>query len=141
FFTMPFLTSRSELHFLQANMIHPISFDEIAYHISILSTTHPLDIAMDQVNILRIQSITNYIQREKNGMYLQIGDSAAHILRNSTLDPAHARQVISQSLPEHQATHARDYITTLSKPSLADFKIIMRHGYEVARCVSLVSST
>lgn len=98
-----------------------------------------LDIAMDQVGILRIRSITGHIRQENNGLYLQIGESASRLLRNSALDPAVINQVISESLPEHQAVFARSYNTTLRRPSKADFSIILRHGYEVAKIVSLVA--
>ena len=99
-----------------------------------------LDIAMDQVGILRIRSIVGHIRQENNGMYLQIGDSASRILRNSTLDPNVIKQTISESLPNHQAAFAKNYSTTLRRPSEADYKVLMRHGYEVAKCMSLTSS-
>jgi len=99
-----------------------------------------LDIAMDQVGILRIRSILGHIRQENNGLYLQIGDSASRILRGSALEPDTVRQIISESLPEHQAARARDYSTTLRRPTKSDYQIILRHGYEVARCVYLAAS-
>jgi len=98
-----------------------------------------LDIVIDQVSILRIHSVVCHIRQENNGMYLQIGDSASRILRDSELSSKVINQVISESLPEHHAAYVRDYKTTLRKPSAADFRIIIRHGYEVARCVYLAS--
>ncbi|MCL2571260.1 MAG: patatin-like phospholipase family protein [Defluviitaleaceae bacterium] len=96
-----------------------------------------LDIAMDQVGILRIRSIVGHIRQENNGMYLQIGDSASRILRNLDIDSEVIKQIISESLPEHQATFARNYNTTLRRPSKADYRVILRHGYEVAKIVYL----
>ena len=96
-----------------------------------------LDIAMDQVGALRIRSITNHMRRQSNGLYFQIGDSASRILRNAAIDPADIKQIIAESLPEHRAAYVKNYSTTLRRPTKADFRMILRHGYEVARCVYL----
>ena len=100
-----------------------------------------LDIAMDQVGTLRIRTIMGHISQQNNGLYLQIGNSASRILRNSALNPADIKQIITESLPEHQAAYVKNYSTTLRRPTRADFRMILRHGYEVARCVHLVSDT
>ena len=99
-----------------------------------------LDIATDQVGALRIRSITGHIRQQNNGMFLQIGDSASRILRNSGLAPEDKKRIITESLPEYQATYARNYKTTLRKPTQADFDMILRHGYEVAGCVHLATN-
>jgi len=100
-----------------------------------------LDIAMDQVNILRRRSITSHMRQQNNGMFFQIGDSASSILKNSDLDAESVKQIILESLPRHQAAHVKNYPTTLRRPTQADFNMILRHGYEVARCVHLVTKT
>jgi len=96
-----------------------------------------LNIAMDQVSILRIRSIVGHIRHEHNGLYLQIGETASQILRNSTIDPVVKKQIISESIPEHHAVYARNYHTTLRRPTKADYRILFRHGYDVARSAFL----
>jgi len=99
-----------------------------------------LDIAKDQVGALRTRSITSHIRQQGNGMFYQIGDSASRILRNSAIDTADVRQIITESLPEHQAAYVQNYHTTLRRPSQADFRLILRHGYEVAKCTYLAEN-
>ncbi|MCL2376849.1 MAG: patatin-like phospholipase family protein [Defluviitaleaceae bacterium] len=100
-----------------------------------------LDIAMDQVSILRRRSIIGHMHQENNGMFFQIGDSASRILMNSDHDSESIKRIIMESLPRHQATHVKNHHTTLRRPTQADFRMILRHGYEVARCVHLVTKT
>lgn len=100
-----------------------------------------LDIAIDQVGVLRIRSVTGHMCQQNNGLYFQIGDSASRILKDSGLNPEGIKGIITESLPEHQAIYVKNYHTTLRRPTRADFRVILRHGYEVARCVHLAANT
>jgi len=100
-----------------------------------------LNIAMDQVGALRIRSITSHIRQQNNGLYFQIGDSASRILGNSALSLLETKQIITDSLLEHQAAYVRNYKTTLRRPTPGDFRMILRHGYEVARCVYMAAGS
>jgi len=93
-----------------------------------------LDIAMEQVGALRSRTIGSHIRQMGNGIHLRIGRSATEILEHAPLDFAQKRRIIVESLPMHQARYVRDYKTTLRTPSPQDFALILRHGYEVARC-------
>jgi len=93
-----------------------------------------LDIAMEQVGVLRTRTINSHIRQMHNGMHCRIGRSAAEILELAPIDFAKKRRIIAESLPQHQARFVRDYKTTLRTPTEADFRLIMRHGYETARC-------
>jgi len=120
-----------------SNAGRPSSFKRRGFY---SSPRRLLDIAMDQVGALRVRSITSHIRQKSNGLYLQIGSSASRILQNSTLSQADIKQIITECLPEHQVSLAKNYRTTLRRPSHPDFHIILRHGYEVARCVHLAAS-
>jgi len=96
-----------------------------------------LDIATDQVAALRSRSVLGFIRREGNGMYFKIGRSAADILSDANLDPKEKQRIVKECLPPHQAVFAKKYKTTLRKPSAADFRLILRHGHEVAKCTWL----
>jgi len=95
-----------------------------------------LDIAMDQVGTLRTRTINSHIRQMHNGIHLRIGRSATEILEHAPINFAEKRRIIAESLPQHQAHYVRNYKTTLRTPTPQDFDLIMRHGYEVARCNS-----
>ena len=97
-----------------------------------------LDIAMEQVGTLRVRTIMSHMRQHKSGLHLQIGDSTARILRN--IEPAYREQIVEESLTEKQARYVKNYSTTLRRPSQADFEMILRHGYEVAKYQYLATS-
>ena len=105
------------------------------------SSRRLLDIATDQVSTLRIRSIVGHITQQKNGMFFQIGSNASRILKHSTLDQKYINQIISECLPEHQNAFVRNYRTTLRSPTKANFRMILRHGYEIAKCVSITANS
>ena len=72
-------------------------------HISIANLRRLLDISMHQVDTLRSRQVMASIVSRGRGMYLQIGADAAH------------------------------YPTTLNSPTLQDFNMIFRHGYQKAK--------
>ena len=93
-----------------------------------------LGISMDQVSALRNRSVMDYIKRTGNGMYLNIGNSAALIAEAAGASSALKAQLEAQCLLENEALKVKHYPTTLSKPPEVDFELILRHGYEVAKC-------
>lgn len=96
-----------------------------------------LEIAMDQVGALRNRNVMDYIKRTQNGMYFNIGNSAGAIVEASGISEILKEELISKSLPSDDATKVRNYSTTLSKPSKSNYELILRHGYEVAKCTSI----
>lgn len=96
-----------------------------------------LDISMDQVSALRNRSVMNFIKRTGNGMYLNIGNSAEFIAESAGVPPAIKSQLMTECMPDSEALKVQHYPTTLSKPSKFDFELILRHGYEVAKCTDI----
>ena len=93
-----------------------------------------LEIAMDQVGALRARNVMDYIKRTRNGIYIKIGNCAKTIVEASYLAEDEKEKLIAQCMSDVDAKKARDYPTTLRKPSVADFNLILQHGYEVAKC-------
>jgi len=93
-----------------------------------------LEIAMDQVGALRNRNVMDYIKRTQNGIYIQIGNSAKTIVENSDIADDVKEQLIAKCMSDVDAKKVRDYPTTLRKPSVSDFDLILQHGYEVAKC-------
>ena len=96
-----------------------------------------LDIAMDQVTFLRSRSVVSYMKREKNGLFFNIGNNAHYLLEDAPLSSKEKEQVIKECLPEYQASYVQNYGTTLRKPTKENYRMILRHGYEVAKCTYL----
>lgn len=96
-----------------------------------------LDISMDQVSALRNRSVMDYIKRTGDGMYLNIGNSAAFIAESAGVSSALKAQMVAQCMSESEALKVQHYPTTLNKPSETDFELIFRHGYEVAKCTDI----
>lgn len=87
-----------------------------------------LDISMDQNRALRTRSVIDYMKRTKNGIYLNIGNSPWDIISKSGADI----KLTKNCLSDVDAKYVREYPTTLFSPSVSDFDLILRHGYEVA---------
>lgn len=94
-----------------------------------------LDIAMDQVGALRNRSFMDYVKRTENGMYVKIGDSAEYIADAAQVSPEKKARLLSSCMSREDAARVCGYSTTLSSPCKADFDLILRHGYETAKCV------
>jgi NTE family protein len=96
-----------------------------------------LDISMDQVAALRSRSVMDFIERTGQGMYIKIGNSAQAIATASGCPDELKSKLIESCLPAKEAQRAMHYATTLEKPTDADIKMLLRHGYEVANCTYL----
>jgi NTE family protein len=93
-----------------------------------------LDIAMDQVGSLRKREVMATVINNGGGVYLEIGDSAEQIARTAGIEPSEVQRLINNCLPPDRATFVADYKTTLESPTQENFELILRHGYETARC-------
>lgn len=98
-------------------------------------TKRLLDIAMDQIGALRSREYMAFITEKKTGMYIQIGNSAEKITSNGTLDKKVKEELLKKCLKEEECHKVKTYKTTLNKPSEKDYDLILRHGYENAKCV------
>ncbi|MDR0858053.1 MAG: patatin-like phospholipase family protein [Oscillospiraceae bacterium] len=93
-----------------------------------------LNIAMDQVGSLRTRELQAAVISKGLGLYLEIGSSAEQIANAAKLESSSARRLIDKCLSPADAKFAADYKTTLESPGRDNYELLLRHGYEVARC-------
>ena len=93
-----------------------------------------LSISQDQVTALRTRSVMDYIKNTGQGMYIKIGNSAEKISRESGCPEDLKTQLVDSCLAAEYVKKAMDYPTTLKKPTKEDFRLLLRHGFEVAEC-------
>ncbi len=96
-----------------------------------------LDISMDQVTSLRNRMVMDFIIRTKQGMYLKIGSSAEKITSDSKCPDDLRTHLLQECLSTSDSEKAMNYKTTLQKPKESDYRLLLRHGYEVANCTYL----
>ena len=95
-----------------------------------------LDVSMDQVASLRMRSTMDMMVRKKNGTIYKIGNDADFILGKSNVHDKDA--LIRGALTKSQVDRISHYPTTLFKPSLEDYDLLLRQGYEVAKHTNLL---
>ena len=123
---------KDDLNFLiTANAALSFNFN---YRVNKFGLKRMLDIAMSQVHFLRVRSYIDFINRNKNGLYLNIGNHASKILRNSKIDKAVKEKIINSCDTKENCIKVKNYKTTLFSPKREDFDMILRHGYETAKC-------
>lgn len=101
---------------------------------AIKNTRRLLNIALDQISALRTRTVMEYINSAGQGMFLKIGNSAEYITKKSNCSDALRSNLIDNCLPSESALIAQNYKTGLKRPSVADYNLILQHGYEVAKC-------
>lgn len=89
-----------------------------------------LDISMEQVDSLNSRFYKEYIEREKNGVYIRIGESAFEILKDREMEGWRKLKRINNSLGIKECRWAECYPTNLKKPKEEEFDKLLRHGYE-----------
>jgi NTE family protein len=93
-----------------------------------------LDIALDQVIALRSREIVSTVMKHNKGLYLNIGNSAEKITKDSKVDAETKKKLLEFCMSPEQAQKVRYYETTLNSPSPENYDLILRHGYENAWC-------
>lgn len=96
-----------------------------------------LDISMNQVTSLRNRMVMDFIIRTNHGMYLKIGSSAEKITLASKCPNDLRTHLLQECLSNSDSEKAMNYKTTLQKPKESDYRLLLRHGYEVANCTYL----
>lgn len=96
-----------------------------------------LDISMDQVTSLRNRMVMDFIKRTNQGMYLKIGSSTEKIVSDSKCSDDLRTHLLQECLSTSDTEKAMNYKTTLRKPKKSDYRLLLRHGYEVANCTYL----
>lgn len=94
-----------------------------------------LNIAMDQVYSLRSREVFGKIVIPGKGQYINIGNTAAHIAEIGKVPDEVKHALISECINEADAERVKNYATTLNTPQADDYALILRHGYENAKCV------
>lgn len=124
---------KDDLDFLiAANAALPFNFN---YKMKRFDIKRILDISMSQVNILRIRSYIDFINRNKNGIYINIGNHVGKILKNSNMPEEEKNKIIKLCDTEENCIKVQKYKTTLLSPTSEDFELILRHGYENSKYV------
>ena len=91
-----------------------------------------LDIAMSQVNSLRTRIIMNHFcSHENSGVYLKIGNNTKYLLTDAKYDSEKTNYYVSKALMEKDVIRAKNYKTDLNAPTVKDFDLLFRHGWEV----------
>lgn len=96
-----------------------------------------LDISMDQVTSVRNRMVMDFIIRTNQGMYLKIGSSAEKITSASKCPDDLRTHLLQECLSTSNSERAMNYKTTLQKSKESDYRLLLRHGYEVANCTYL----
>jgi NTE family protein len=99
-----------------------------------------LDITMDQVAALRSRELFANVLKQKKGLYVNIGNSAEKIADDSKIDAATKQKLIGSCMSAEQVQAVRKYETTLNSPSLENYRLILRHGYENTMCCDVCYS-
>ena len=93
-----------------------------------------LDISMDQVAALRSRMVMEFIIRNKQGMFIKIGNSAEKIASESECSKDLKCNLMEKCLSDEEVIKIMNYPTTLRKPTESNYRLLLRHGYEVADC-------
>lgn len=94
------------------------------------------DISVKELNMLLVRNLFRDVVDKNNGAYLKTGVSAEDIARKCCMPPNIAAKLVASCMTPEEAEYVLNYPTTLMTPSLRDFYLILRHGYETALCVS-----
>ncbi len=94
-----------------------------------------LDIATSQVTALRTRIVIDFFKRTKQGMYINMGNSASYIMKDVTMDAIEKNNLISECLKDDKVFKVSNYPTDLRKPSEDTFNMIFKHGYDVTKCM------
>jgi NTE family protein len=113
----------------------PIAYQKRRGTMSFSNMKRLLDISTNQVNSLRSRDFFAHVVKSGEGMLLRIGGTAANIAEGFGLSQEQAARLVSECMSPEEVQYVRDYHTTLTTPSVRDFDLILRHGYEIAKCV------
>ena len=117
-----------------SNASHRLSYKKRKIGLNFRGLKRLLDISMNQNISLRSRSVVDYIKRTKNGIFINIGNNAKWILKESKSGKMELSSLLETCLSHTDTERVRTYETTLSRPSEYEFDLILRHGYEVAMC-------
>jgi NTE family protein len=90
-----------------------------------------MDVMMDQTRALRIRGFISYVKQHKRGGYLGV-------VRTKNIREVLEKQPDQSSfLSEELVTRVTNFPTSLSTLDKADFDLIARHGYEMAKLTQI----
>jgi NTE family protein len=101
---------------------------------SVTNIMRLLNITMDQVFSLRSRDVMARVMKQNQGLYVNIGNSAEKITDDAKVDAETKRRLVAECLSPDDAAKVRGYSTTLSSPTKENYELILRHGYENAKC-------
>jgi NTE family protein len=74
------------------------------------------------------------VLKENDGLYVNIGNSAQKIVDDSKIESEVGKKLIESCMSAKDALKVRNYATTLDSPTRENYNLILRHGYENAKC-------
>lgn len=90
--------------------------------------TRLIDIATDQVRGLRAREMIRFFDDTKQGMYVRIGRSSAHVQMKAGVDLE-----LNDQISSSEAIELGNSPTNLRRQSDAHFTQLLQHGFETAR--------
>jgi len=124
-------------YLLASDASAPITYQKRRGTMSFSNMKRLLDISTYQVNSLRSRDFLAYAVEKGDGMFLKIGLTADKIAKGFGVSERQAEPLVKKCLSFEETGYVRDYQTTLKTPSEHDFDLILRHGYENAKCVHI----
>ena len=125
--------SEDDINFLIVSSATP-KLEDVEYACLLKRMKRLLSITMYQVRGLRARSVVDfYNDHENSGTYLQIGNTAADILRASkNFTEEQIEQLTEGTLSDKQVKKVAKFPTTLRRVNDEEFELLCRHGWEVA---------
>lgn len=96
-----------------------------------------VDITTDQIAILRARNFKDFINRNKNGLFIKMGRDAVNVAIKTNRSVEFGKELAKDMLSKELCDKVGQYPTTLTSPSKEDYELILRHGYESAKCSRL----
>ena len=125
----------SEINFLIAcNASCSIGYKSRKGNMSVSNIMRLLDITMDQVLALRSRDIRSSVVSKGKGLYIEIEKSAFQIFGKKRAESEEIKALIASCLTPEEVQKVSKYATTLSTPTVENYRLILQHGYENAKC-------
>lgn len=102
-----------------------------------LNLTRIVDVTTDQIAILRARNFKDFINRNKNGLFVKMGRDAVNVAIKTGASVDLGKELAKDMLSKELCDKVGLYPTTLKSPSVDDYELILKHGYESVKCARL----
>lgn len=108
-------------------------------HLSVENLKRLLDISSDHAEIERSRDVYSNVMAVGDGYYIKMGMTIQQIADMLKAPQEKVTSLKKECLTQDETHKVLHYPTTLKSPSVDDFELIFRHGYECIKCVFLLS--